>query len=429
MQPLEKKTREKLSKNLNINLISSFLQNVEQEELKIFLKDILEDEVDEKYYLSEKAIKRIKKGRLNPVIAHCLHCGGHSGGNHSDMDAIIKVGDIKQTCLKRKFETPVEINQFLKDNKKGFSIQQISDNTEIPKTQLEHYFRIDKSRAIPSPENWIKIKNFLQFNNTYDKQVTEIYEKEITYESTRRVYSAEGCSPCISSANADKIIQLNTPIHSNFPTLNTMQSGNRQPFILSSTQKNSTLRNDGLSNCLPSAMGLGGGHTPMIISNKIIQLKQPFIAASRGRNPNNPSDKTVGTQTEQRLEPNLNGTSNCLSTVQKDNYVCIVNATKKGYQEAYPGDGINLEQPNSKTRRARVQDKSIGCLQTNNQRGVITDDLKIRRLTPKECFRLMGFLNDEINLEGLSDTQRYKLAGNGWDINLVSKIFKEMFKT
>ena len=52
----------------------------------------------------------------------------------------------------------------------------------------------------------------------------------------------------------------------------------------------------------------------------------------------------------------------------------------------------------------------------------------IRVLTPKECFRLMGFLNNEINLKGLSDTQIYKLAGNGWDVNLVSKIFKRMFK-
>lgn len=52
----------------------------------------------------------------------------------------------------------------------------------------------------------------------------------------------------------------------------------------------------------------------------------------------------------------------------------------------------------------------------------------IRRLTPIECFRLMGFLNDEINLDGLSDTQKYRLAGNGWDINLVSLIFKQMFK-
>jgi DNA-cytosine methyltransferase len=51
-----------------------------------------------------------------------------------------------------------------------------------------------------------------------------------------------------------------------------------------------------------------------------------------------------------------------------------------------------------------------------------------RKLTPRECFRLMGFVNDEINLEGLSDTQCFKLAGNGWEINVVSKIFKHMFK-
>jgi DNA-cytosine methyltransferase len=51
---------------------------------------------------------------------------------------------------------------------------------------------------------------------------------------------------------------------------------------------------------------------------------------------------------------------------------------------------------------------------------------EFRRLTPKECFRLMGFVDDNINLEGLSNTQCYKLAGNGWDVNLVSKIFKNL---
>ena len=59
---------------------------------------------------------------------------------------------------------------------------------------------------------------------------------------------------------------------------------------------------------------------------------------------------------------------------------------------------------------------------------MVNNGLRIRKLTPKECFRLMGFLDDRINLDGLSNTQKYKLAGNGWDINLVSKIFKEMFK-
>lgn len=51
---------------------------------------------------------------------------------------------------------------------------------------------------------------------------------------------------------------------------------------------------------------------------------------------------------------------------------------------------------------------------------------KIRSLTPKECFRLMGFFADEINLEGLSDSNKYDLAGNGWDINLISKVLKKM---
>jgi DNA-cytosine methyltransferase len=60
-----------------------------------------------------------------------------------------------------------------------------------------------------------------------------------------------------------------------------------------------------------------------------------------------------------------------------------------------------------------------------------TDEIPIlkssyRKLTPRECFRLMGFVNDEINLDGLSDSQKYKLAGNGWEINVVSLIFKNL---
>jgi DNA (cytosine-5)-methyltransferase 1 len=49
-----------------------------------------------------------------------------------------------------------------------------------------------------------------------------------------------------------------------------------------------------------------------------------------------------------------------------------------------------------------------------------------RKITPKECFRLQGFLRDQINLEGLSDTQKYKLAGNGQSLNVVTLIFKEL---
>lgn len=54
----------------------------------------------------------------------------------------------------------------------------------------------------------------------------------------------------------------------------------------------------------------------------IAEEQEPFIVASRGRNPENPSDRTTGAPTEQRFEPNFSGTTNCLTSVQKDNYVC-----------------------------------------------------------------------------------------------------------
>jgi DNA (cytosine-5)-methyltransferase 1 len=73
------------------------------------------------------------------------------------------------------------------------------------------------------------------------------------------------------------------------------------------------------------------------------------------------------------------------------------------------------------------QDGSNYCLDTGNNQA-LEIGTRIRKLTPKECFRLMGFLNDEIILDGLSDTAKYKLAGNGWDINLASLILRNMLQ-
>ena len=66
-------------------------------------------------------------------------------------------------------------------------------------------------------------------------------------------------------------------------------------------------------------------------------IAEPFIVASRGRNPENPSDRTTGAPTEQRLEPNFSGTTNCLTSVQKDNYVCepqVLRAERTEYGKA-----------------------------------------------------------------------------------------------
>ena len=73
----------------------------------------------------------------------------------------------------------------------------------------------------------------------------------------------------------------------------------------------------------------------------------------------------------------------------------------------------------------RVYDLSIGtsCLTASFTKRLVYDNGIVRELSGDEMFKYMGFTDDEINLSGLNENQKQKLAGNGWDINLVSKIF------
>lgn len=88
----------------------------------------------------------------------------------------------------------------------------------------------------------------------------------------------------------------------------------------------------------------------------------------------------------------------------------------------------NLSRYKMKSERSMPfkEDGVSWCLTGNCDVGVL-QNYRLRKLTPIECFRLQGFLNDEVNLEGLSNTQRYKLAGNGQSVNVVKKIFANMF--
>lgn len=182
-------------------------------------------EVDDKYYLSDKVVKRIednlkekdKEDNNYQIRTHYL--GGRKGDNkkggtghlcktddtsycldtgNSQAIEIKRLPDLKIKVIKRANDTPKEINQYLKDNKKG-TIKEIAIYLDLPKTKVEHYFRVDKSRAIPSPEVWIKLKELLNLNSKYDKQVTEINQTIGTYESANRLYDTDGISPTLQT--------------------------------------------------------------------------------------------------------------------------------------------------------------------------------------------------------------------------------------
>lgn len=102
----------------------------------------------------------------------------------------------------------------------------------------------------------------------------------------------------------------------------------------------------------------------------------------------------------------------------------VKEATSKGYAEAEVGDSVNLSHPNSKTRRGRVGKQVANTLLTGESQGVIEPDFRIRKLTPREYWRLQGFPDwafdkaQEVN----SNSQLYKQAGNSVTVNVISAI-------
>ena len=106
----------------------------------------------------------------------------------------------------------------------------------------------------------------------------------------------------------------------------------------------------------------------------------------------------------------------------------VKEATQQGYAEAEIGDSVNLSHPNSKTRRGRVGKQIANTLLTGESQGVVEPDFRIRKLTPRECWRLQGFPDwafdkaQEVN----SNSQLYKQAGNSVTVNVISAIAERL---
>ena len=207
----------------------------------------------------------------------------------------------------------------------------------------------------------------------------------------------------------------------------------------------------------PTLLSLGGGYGIMIIEENMIDKQ---IVAMHGRGGNN----------EQRLEPRADELTNTLTTVQKDNlviekvgqisnegsqcgtvvldeglsptltagthgyanpHICVKQATKKGYIECKERGVADLSYPSSKSRRGRVQDGGESCPTiTINATGLcrLESRYRIRKLTPREYWRLMGFSDTDFDKaeKVCSNTQLYKQAGNSIVVNVLMGIFSQM---
>ena len=121
--------------------------------------------------------------------------------------------------------------------------------------------------------------------------------------------------------------------------------------------------------------------------------------------------------------------ANCVPNIVVDGteYLAYPTNTKKGYMEAESGDGLVMDRVNR--ARGTVQKAKVPTLNTGNGcgTGVVTDDLRIRFLSPRECWRLMGFSDDAYDraeASGATRSQLYRQAGNSIVVPVLEAIFK-----
>lgn len=180
-----------------------------------------------------------------------------------------------------------------------------------------------------------------------------------------------------------------------------------------------------------------------------------------------------------QLEPREDGVCNTITSVQKDNLLAeplrIPQATKQGFVEVMPGSLFDMSYPESKTRRGRVQEggtvsptlmasgeapclfegvsvhPNSHALEFKGEKSIKTDaspalratdykcphclwensaNYRVRKLTPKEYFRLMGVSEgdiEKIQNSGVSQSQQYKMAGNSIVVDVLEHIFRKLF--
>lgn len=237
------------------------------------------------------------------------------------------------------------------------------------------------------------------------------------------------------------------------PTLGTMQGGNREPMIIETEQVRESVCVGGFGEKTSNngtqyyqqdrvyEMGDVSLTLPAQLPGGSYNYIDAKCVAMRGRNPENPSDRRKGIDLEQTLEINNNGIANTITTVQKDNMVLIRQATKEGAIPCKVGGVADLNYPDSQTRRGRVQGNGEICptLTTENIPSVLEDWtweidgvtylIRIRKLTPKECWRLMGFSDEDFHKaeKVCSNSQLYKQAGNSIVTPVLEAIFKNLF--
>lgn len=285
-------------------------------------------------------------------------------------------------------------------------------NYGIPQNRERLYLviirkELDNGKFVfPEPfDNGMRLKDLLEDN--VDEKYYLSDEKVAELIKTLDIRKLES-SGCWNNPQCGRVYSPNNCS----PTLNTCGGGNHEPKIIQVGKLNSS--QDGVA---VSPDGIAKAHTSGHYNTpKIIQVGNI-----------NPSGKGINGNVfdEEGLSPTL-------TTNKGEGYkIAVRQATQKGYAECEQGGVADLSYPKSNTRRGCVQEEGCICpTLTATETGVhrLESEIRIRKLTPKETFRLMGFTDEDFaNASRVcSNAQLYKQSGNSIIVDVLFYIFKNL---
>ena len=441
------------------------IPNVKQpEDLGIVLKDILEDDyesernksycIDANYFKGASVEQYQKKSRRQLV------------------NKPIKVGMNIEEVKVRKHKIDIEhLQRFLEVYKKRSkkTQKQIATELDVPLTQVSHWFRTDNCFSIPPADLWLALRKVINADNdSYDKKIMEFEYRDGVYETKQRVYSDQGKAPTLTASNKEQMIEtkpkqvgnnkkqyiskqsvekyvedvnadFNDPynkktIKGNKSTALRTNSSNGNMWVNEKALKETKPKQVGIASDIkghdilkrvyspegksPTLNSMGGGNRePKVVSGGAFRGR----AYDQDGKRKDRDGKSVANQTKQMLELRKDDKSNAITTVGKDS---VVVSTKPN--QINPSKKASGKQPYMQERVFHKEGKSHALTREFASRTHIgeTNELTWRKLTPNECMALQTVRSDY--LMPVSNTQKYKLLGNGWTVDVIAHIFTFM---
>lgn len=391
----------------------------EPQKLTVRLKDVLEPQVDEKYYLSDEQVSKIK-------LWEDRQKENGRGFRFNTHD-----GDEIATTMTTSADRPSTSNYY-KDPKEV----RVAGN-------LNHY-NYDKMNRVYDTDGSAPTVDTMEGGGRQPKIIAKTDDHQ-----KGGVYETNSVSPTLTATTYKQPTQIAEPKLEFVGAIGDKDIvGDGKTLSRNCPQGNRVWSSDGLAASQTATGGGIGGHTGLYMEPTPLQRKVCNEAIKHGLV--EPNDAVEYTYSNARLKEIEQGyikkqnlkDNNVMSTLKCNPQqigVCVENpsggvairtANRQGYDMATDGDGVDLSYPQSKTKRGRVGHGVSKTLMGADCMGTI-DNYRIRKLTPKECWRLMSFDDEDFNkarASGVSDSQLYKQAGNSIVVKVLEGILRNLLK-